>query len=46
LRKIKYDSPLGEKAYFDQKGQLQGASGRLAQVVNGKIEVDPKKWTK
>jgi branched-chain amino acid transport system substrate-binding protein len=46
LRKIKYDSPLGENAYFDEKGQLQGASGRIAQVVNGKIEVDPKKWTK
>jgi branched-chain amino acid transport system substrate-binding protein len=46
LRKIKYDSPLGENATFDEKGQLQGASGRIAQVVNGKIEVDPKKWMK
>jgi branched-chain amino acid transport system substrate-binding protein len=46
LRKIKYDSPLGSNATFDAAGQLQGASGRLAQVVNLKLEVDPAKWTK
>lgn len=45
LRKIKYDSPLGTNASFDKSGQLQGASGRLAQVVDGKLEVDPAKWT-
>jgi branched-chain amino acid transport system substrate-binding protein len=46
LRRIKYDSPLGSNAYFDAAGQLQGAAGRLAQVVNLKLEVDPAKWTK
>lgn len=46
LRRIKYDSPLGSNVYFDQAGQLQGAAGRLAQVVNLKLEVDPAKWTK
>lgn len=46
LREIKYDSPLGTNVYFDAKGQLQGASGTLAQVVKGKLEVDPSKWTK
>ena len=46
LRKIKYDSPLGTDASFDKTGQLQGASGRLAQVVDGKLEVDPANWTK
>jgi len=46
LRKIKYDSPLGTGAYFDKTGQLQGASGRLAQVVDGQLVVDPAKWIK
>lgn len=46
LRKIKYDSPLGTNASFDKAGQLQGASGRLAQVVNGQLEVNPANWTK
>ncbi len=46
LRKIKYDSPLGTNAFFDKTGQLQGASGKLAQVVNGQLIVDPAKWTK
>ncbi len=46
LRKVKYDSPLGADAYFDKSGQLQGASGRLSQVVNGTLEVNPANWTK
>ncbi len=46
LRRIKYDSPLGTNAYFDKAGQLQGASGSLAQVVNMQLEVDPSKWKK
>jgi branched-chain amino acid transport system substrate-binding protein len=46
LRKIHYDSPLGTNASFDANGQLQGASGRLAQVVDGKLEVNPANWTK
>jgi branched-chain amino acid transport system substrate-binding protein len=46
LHKVKYDSPLGAGAYFDQNGQLQGASGRLAQVVNGTLEVNPENWTR
>ena len=46
LRKIKYDSPLGTGVWFDENGQLQGASGVLAQVVGGKYVLDTSKWVK
>jgi branched-chain amino acid transport system substrate-binding protein len=44
LRTIRYDSPLGTDLYFDDAGQLQGATGRLVQFVDGRVVMDPAEW--
>lgn len=46
MRKIKFDSPLGTNLYFDETGQLIGASGKLAQWQKNDFIINPSQWIK